>query len=225
MRLADLLRETLDVDSQDVWENERTPTPVRCFGVRLHSIGLSVRETSAVLGLLGVERSHGAIWQWTHRLADSEQDPPPAQPARVAVDETAVKIDGEWQWLYAAVDLDSLYLLDCTVFSRHGTDPAAAFLHRLTEKYDLADTEFLVDAYGYRTALSRLGLSGRVEHADRNHIEKWFHTFKMRSDRFHTSWVGSRRAVTEWCQQFRQYYNQQRPNQALDGKTPVEVLN
>jgi putative transposase len=47
----------------------------------------------------------------------------------------------------------------------------------------------------------------------------------MRSDRFHTSWVGSRRAVSEWCQQFRRYYNQQRPNQALDGKTPVEVLN
>ena len=94
MQLADLLRKTLDMDSQDVWENERTPTPVRCFGVRLHSMGLSVRETSAVLDLLGVERSHGAIWQWTHRLADSEHDPPPAQPARVAVDEAAVKING-----------------------------------------------------------------------------------------------------------------------------------
>ena len=104
-------------------------------------------------------------------------------------------------------------------------DPAAAFLHHLTEKYDLANTEFLVDAYGYRTALARLGLSGRVEYSDRNHIEKWFHTFKMHSDRFHTSWVGSRTAVTEWCQQFRRYYNQQRPNQALEGKTPAEVLN
>ncbi|WP_436927566.1 IS6 family transposase [Halosimplex amylolyticum] len=225
MRLADQLRETLDVDSQDVWENERTPTPVRCFGVRLHSMGLSVRDTSGVFGLLGVERSHGAIWQWTHRLADSDQDPLLAKPARVAFDEAADKIDGEWQWLYAAVDLDSLNLLECTVFGHHGTDPAAAFLHRLTEKFDLADTEFLVDAYGYRTALSRVGLSGRVDYTDRNHIEKWFHTFKMRSDRFHTRWVGSQRAVTEWCHQFRRYYNHQRPNQALDGKTPVEVLN
>jgi len=56
--------------------------------------------------------------------------------------------------LYAAVDLDALYLLDCTVFSHHGTDPAAAFLHRLSEKYDLAETDFLVDAYGYRAPLS-----------------------------------------------------------------------
>jgi len=37
MQLADLLRETLDEDSQDVWENGRTPTPVRRFGVRLHT--------------------------------------------------------------------------------------------------------------------------------------------------------------------------------------------
>jgi hypothetical protein len=54
MQLADLLRGTLDVESQDVWENERTPTPVRVFGVRLHSMGLSVREVAAVLEILGV---------------------------------------------------------------------------------------------------------------------------------------------------------------------------
>jgi len=58
MQLAHLLRETLDEDSQDVWENERTPTPVRRFGVRLHTAGLSIRETVAILDLLGVDRSH-----------------------------------------------------------------------------------------------------------------------------------------------------------------------
>ena len=67
-------------------------------------------ETVAVLELPGVQRSHGAIWQWMHRLADSEPDPPTAQPSRVAVDETAVKIGIEWYWLYAAVDLNPLYL-------------------------------------------------------------------------------------------------------------------
>jgi hypothetical protein len=37
MQLADLLRENLEVDAQDAWENERTPTPVRCFAVRLRT--------------------------------------------------------------------------------------------------------------------------------------------------------------------------------------------
>ena len=63
--LADLLRENLEVDNEDVWENERTPTPVRCFAVRLHSMGLLVRiERSAQLyrpephGKMGPDRDH-----------------------------------------------------------------------------------------------------------------------------------------------------------------------
>jgi putative transposase len=55
MKLGDLLRETLDVDCDEIWDNERTPTPVRVFGVRLHSMGLSLREVVAVFGWLGVD--------------------------------------------------------------------------------------------------------------------------------------------------------------------------
>jgi len=58
----DLLRETIDLPNDDVWENERTPTPVRVFGVRLHSVGLSVQEVPATLELLGIDRSHGTVW-------------------------------------------------------------------------------------------------------------------------------------------------------------------
>jgi len=53
MILADLLREMLNVDYDEGWENERTPTPLRLFGILLHSMGLSVREVAAVLELLG----------------------------------------------------------------------------------------------------------------------------------------------------------------------------
>ena len=76
MELADLLRKTLDVDSDEIWWNECTPTPNRVFGVRLHSMGLSVREVIAVLELLDVDRSHGAIWNWTQTLAEAQGDPP-----------------------------------------------------------------------------------------------------------------------------------------------------
>jgi putative transposase len=58
-------------------------------------VGVSSRDTTTVLAELGVERSRGAVWNWVHRLADSVPDPPTAKPSRVAVDETAVEIDGE----------------------------------------------------------------------------------------------------------------------------------
>ena len=224
MKLADLLTETSEATSFECWERERTTTPVRAFAVRLHAAGLSLRETTAILGLLGVDRSHQAIWHWKERLADSAPDPPTATPSRVAVDETAVQINGSWYWVYAAIDVETKVLLDIELFSRRGTDPAAAFLHRLTEKHDLSETVFLVDGYGYLTALSRLGLSGQLDYSIRNYIETWFHTLKMRIDRFHASWVGSRPAVRRWLQQFRRYYNHQRPNQALNGRTPAEAI-
>ncbi len=117
-----------------------------------------------------------------------------ATPSQVAVDETAVKINGEWSWLSATIDIESKLILDVALFGRHGTDPAVAFLHRLHEKHDLSDAEFLVDQFGYRTSLRRLGLTSQVHYTDRNHVEKCFYTLKMRIDRFHDSWVAVGRA-------------------------------
>ena len=125
MELADLFRETLDVDCDEVWENERTPTSVRVFGVRLHSMGLSLRETVAIFEWLGVDRSHGAIWNWTHVLSEAQADPSTAEPSWIAVDDKQIEVDGEEKWLYAAIDTDSKLLLEIDVFSRRGTDPAA----------------------------------------------------------------------------------------------------
>ncbi len=139
--------------------------------------------------LVSVIRSHGAVWSWVHRLADSVPDPSRAKASLVAVDETAVKINGEWSWLCAAIELDTKLILDVQLFGYHGTDPAAAFLHGLREKHDHSEAVFLVDQFGYRLPLARLGLNSRVNYTDRNLIEKWFHTLKMRVDRFHNSWV------------------------------------
>ncbi len=111
-----------------------------------------------------MDRPHGAIWAWTHRLADRQPNPPTAQPSRVTVDETAIRVNGQWRWLYAAIEAESKLVLDADVFSWRGTDPAAAFLHRLTEKHDLSEAEFLVDGFGYLTALIRHDVSGQLDY-------------------------------------------------------------
>jgi putative transposase len=47
-----------------------------------------------------------------------------------------------------------------------------AFLSHLAAHHDLSEAELLVESFGCRTALSRLGLSGQVEHSGRNHIKQ-----------------------------------------------------
>lgn len=63
MTLAFLLKQTLDVDCQEVWENKRTQTPVRVFRMRMNLMGLSLREVVAVLDWLavrnGIEGANG----------------------------------------------------------------------------------------------------------------------------------------------------------------------
>ena len=63
--------------------------------MRLHPMGLSAREVVAVLDLLGIDPSHGAIWNWTHELSGAQSDPPTVEPSRVAVDEKQIQVDGE----------------------------------------------------------------------------------------------------------------------------------
>jgi len=207
MLSPELIRESLDTTNLECWQRERAATPVRVFAVRIQATDCSLRETQEILRVFGVQRSYQAIFQWVHRVADSVPDPPEAQPKRVAVDETGVKINGEWSWLYTTIDLDTKLILGVDLFGRHGTDPAAAFLHGLSEKHDVSEAVFLVDGFGYQTALARLGLSGRRDYTDRSLIEKWFQTLKTRIDRFYNLWVGNRSSVRRWCLQFAHYYN------------------
>lgn len=50
------------------------------------------------------------------QLTDSVLDLPMAKPSRGAVDGTAVRINGEWSWVYAATDLDSKLVLGVAAF-------------------------------------------------------------------------------------------------------------
>lgn len=99
-----------------------------------------------------------------------------------------------------------------------------AFLHHFTERHDVSDTEFLVDAAGYLTALARRELSGQLNYTERNHIEKWFQTVTMRIDYFHSFWQGSQKSAKRWLRRFRYHYDHDRPNKALNGRTPVEEV-
>ncbi len=82
--LADLLSGGYTEDLEESWKNERTATPVRAFAVHLHQTGCSLRETTTILAELGVERSHGAVWNWVHRLAGSGRDPPTSTRAKLS---------------------------------------------------------------------------------------------------------------------------------------------
>ncbi len=129
-----------------------------------------------MLDRLGVDCCFQAV-RWKEKLTEGQSDPPMETPSRVNVDETQSKINGEIKRLYAAIGIEPKLPLEVNVYSSRGTDPAAAFLHRLTEKHNIADTEFLVGGIGYLTTLARRDLSARA----RLHRPKIHRRFSKRS--------------------------------------------
>ena len=169
MLLSNLLKESLDTATLECWELERTENALTDVAVRLHAIGYSLRETQetqAFLALLGVKRSHQAIFQWAieyltacpthhrHRQRGSQWRKP---LSRLTANGLDIRCNRHRKKLLLGIEL----------FARHGTDSAVAFLSGLTEKHDLLYTVFLVDGYGYRTALFRIGLSDRLDYTEK----------------------------------------------------------
>jgi putative transposase len=65
---------SLELNPIESWDDESAATALRALAVRLHSTGISLRETAATLEQFGVTRSHQAVWQRVHRTAEKAPD-------------------------------------------------------------------------------------------------------------------------------------------------------
>ena len=83
---SDLLDEASGSVDSDSGDRERMAIPVRVFAVRLQPVRFSLRKTVTIFDLLGVDRSHGAVWDWTHRLAADQDDTAAATTSTVVPD-------------------------------------------------------------------------------------------------------------------------------------------
>jgi putative transposase len=66
-------------------------------------------------------------------------------PDRVAVDQKAIRVNGQQYWLYAAVDPATNRFLHVRLFPTYRIPIAREFLTELAERHDVADAVFLVD--------------------------------------------------------------------------------
>ena len=76
MTLQELLTERVETPSIECWDEKSTASALRALAVRLHSTGVSLRETAAALESIGINRSHQAVFQWVHRVGEEAPDPP-----------------------------------------------------------------------------------------------------------------------------------------------------
>lgn len=92
--------------------------------------GISYRELEEMMGERGVAVDHTTLYRWTQRYAPArEARGLVSQPAVIllAVDETYVRVKGQWKYLYRAIDKDGA-TLDFYLADRRNAKTAKHFL-------------------------------------------------------------------------------------------------
>ena len=137
------LRKDIDAIELDFMERETTPKFAMKLGIQMHLAGLSLSNTVSVLESLGVERVRSTVHNWVHK-ADLQPDDD-REPNQVAVDETMIRLNGRWYWLYMAVDPDTNDVLHTKLQPTRNNHTAEKFMLELIEKHNLDESLFLVD--------------------------------------------------------------------------------
>jgi putative transposase len=158
----------------------RFPAEIISHAVWLyHRFPLSFREVEELLLARGVIVSHETIRQWCARFgpeyAAGLRRRKPQAGDKWHLDEVYIKISGEWQYLWRAVDQDG-NVLDILVQSRRDAKAAKRFMAKLMKKQRRVPRVLVTDklkSYGsaHRTVMrsvehrSHKGLNNRAENS------------------------------------------------------------
>ncbi|MFC4135900.1 IS6 family transposase [Hamadaea flava] len=128
----------------------RFPPEVIMVAVRLHlRFNLSYRDVEELLVERGFEVDHVTIYRWVQRftplLADAARFARHSPGDRWFVDETYVKVNGVWRYVYRAVDQHG-QVIDVLVSRRRDADAARRFFRRALAALKVTPTEVVTDA-------------------------------------------------------------------------------
>ncbi|GAA1577449.1 IS6 family transposase [Dactylosporangium maewongense] len=135
---------------QSAFAGFRFPPDVIVVAVRLYlRYGLSCRDVEELLLERGAEVDHVTIFRWVQRftplLADAARFCRHAPGDRWFVDETYIKVNGVWRYVYRAVDQDG-QVIDVLVSARRDAAAARRFFRRALATLKVTPSEVVTDA-------------------------------------------------------------------------------
>jgi transposase-like protein len=111
--------------------------------------GLSYRDVEELLAERGIEVDHVTVFRWVQRftplLADAARFCRHAPADRWFTDETHVKVNGVWRYVYRAVDQHG-QVIDVLVSARRDGEAARRFFQRALATLKVVPAEVVTDA-------------------------------------------------------------------------------
>jgi transposase-like protein len=147
----------------------RFPSNVIVLAVRWYlRFGLSYRDLEELLAERGIQVDHVTIYRWvlrfTPQLADAARTCRHAVGDRWFVDETYVKVAGQWRYVYRAIDQFG-QVIDVFVSLQRDTKAANRFFERAIGTTKITPNEVTTEqAPGYPAVLEAPAASGMASH-------------------------------------------------------------
>jgi transposase-like protein len=111
--------------------------------------GLSYRDVEELLPERGIEVDHVTVYRWVQRftplLAEAARPCRHSPGDRWFVDETYVKVNGVWRYVYRAIDQHG-QVIDVLVSKRRDSEAARRFFRRALSTLKVMPTEVVTDA-------------------------------------------------------------------------------
>ena len=110
---------------------------------------LSYRDVEELLVERGVEVDHVTVYRWVQRftplLSDAARFARHASGDRWFVDETYVKVNGVWRYVYRAIDQNG-QVIDVLVSAKRDAATARRFFQRALTRFKVTPSEVVTDA-------------------------------------------------------------------------------
>ena len=203
-----------------LFKRNKVSVEEKVWAIIFYLAGLSLRAMTERYGL--VKASREAVRLWVHKLESLTYHGPPKPRRLIAIDETKTKLNGEWLYIWAAIDVDTKEILAIYASWQRSSLNAYIFIRKVL-KACLNKPLILIDGGSwYPWALSQIGLKWlHLTFGERNAIERYFRTLKERLKGFYNNInAKSLLAINAMAQIFVYGYNYLRVHQSL-GAPPL----
>lgn len=182
----------------------------------------------------GVRHSDSTIYGWitkyTKEAVKREQEIHPHVGDVWASDETVLKIEGKNIWFWDVIDVKTRYLIASRISTTRTTRDAQALMEAAEEKAGKKPKRVITDQLAaYRDGIER-AYGSETEHVaaktltsevEKEFIERFHGTLKERTKCMRG--LKSRKSAALVTDGWLVFYNEMRPHESLDNRTPAEA--
>lgn len=206
----------------DFFERNRIPPEIKVYAVYCYlSRPVSLRELGRDLEDFGINVKHVSIWRWVQKIGKYLKGEVFRKKERelLVIDETELRIRGDWIWIYAAIDPENREIVNIHVSKHRELPDILLFFRKCLE--NCKDKPAIITDGGpwYEWPAERLGLEHHViSGGDRNYVERWFETLKDRLRAFDCYFPTENLELVEnFIRAFCHHYNHSRHHITLKG--------